>query len=317
VRVSYDARGTWDYFPEYASFRDREIALTKEPFDLVMPRNPHVVLRGRVAGFDTKATCVPNEVRSTLLLPGGKEEHRGRHWTAMHGIRLLPGKWRLHLNFWPVEDVVVETGKLELDDEKTYTVEVHYGNKVAVVEVGFDFGPRRIDDRVACAVAGRWTRGSKGWSGTRTAADASSVLLVLMPGPYEVTGAIKVVDEVRFATPVDLVVGGGDREHLVLRTERAGGIFIPRVPRHLDGIQFIDLVERGFPTAGVVRDEPFAIEWLGNRNEDTTWWMPPGRYTLIRRDQSDREVRRVVVKVHAGEVTRLREGKVMLELDED
>lgn len=317
VRVTYVERSTYNHFAEFAGFRDREVTLSEEETRLVIPRNPRVVIRGRVEGFDPRATCSPSFVQRTLFLPGGKEQPRGWSWWPQHGFHVQPGRWRLDATFVGAPEILVSAAALALDEVKTFEVDVGFTETVGVVEIGFDAGPRFVDDPVACAVEGRVARGTKGWAGTRTVAQAATVLLVLPPDTYDVVGAIRMSDEVRISAPTRVEIRGGDRERLTLRTERAGGILVPAVPRHLDGVQFLELVERDFPGHGCVQGEPFEMAWLGQRQRATTWWVPPGRYTLRRRDQGHREISRLEVEVRAGQVTALEEGPLGLVLRED
>ena len=78
------------------------------------------------------------------------------------------------------------------------------------------------------------------------------------------------------------------------------------------GVTFLRLVERDFPGHGIVEGATFRMAWLTNQQRDTTWWVPPGAYTLQRRDQADKVVEQHAVRVEAGRVIRFEETEAGL-----
>jgi hypothetical protein len=135
------------------------------------------------------------------------------------------------------------------------------------------------------------------WSGRRRNAPHHRILVPLTSGEYEVTGAIRTKDGVRLSETRRVRLEAGQRITLDLRTSPAAGLVTPGTSSEKWNDE-LALLEREFPGSGVVEDPGFRFMWLANRTYPTTWWVPPGHWTLVRRTDGHR-FRRTRVEIDA------------------
>jgi len=314
VTVTYSERSTYAWTAEYAGFEDRRVELREGEIPLHIPRNPIVVpLVGATLG-GTFYRAAPRQFSTTKIRADGTEQLWSSPdlWGREPVLHLTPGGWRLHHRLYSATSSPVETGVLELDQEVEITFEARFEEKAVLVGVHFDVVPDEGEDPLRCAAEGKGLASGRGWTGPRGSAPGSRVLLIFAPGRYAVVGAIGRGDTVRLSHPVVIDLKAGSSRELLLRTDLAGGIRFPAVPRRHDGVNFLRLKERDFPGHGVVDGRKFSMAWLANRRHDTTWWMHPGAYTVQRQDQSDRVIEAHAVKVKAGLVRAFEETEAGL-----
>lgn len=289
---------------EYADGPRRLVPLATREQDLRVPRNPWVRLRVRVEGAPEQAWCPVGDVKVEDV--ERQDAWSGTAYSASHGLSVAPGRWRCSSHVQSAGKVSVETPDLALDSETTIDVPARVPHGQGWLEVAFHVQAAPDDPRLVCAIELRSLPGERGWSGVQAAAPHDRILVFPQPGTYEVTGAIRVGGTVRFSVPRQITVAEGERTSVVLATEPAGGVLMPATPNEFWN-EDVELLERRFPLTGVVEEGRFRFVSMGNRREPTTWWMPPGRWTLVHMADDDKtEIRRVPVTVEPGKVLQLR-----------
>jgi hypothetical protein len=271
---------------------------------LRVARNPWVRIRVRIDGAPEDAWCPVRSVRVQGV--GG----RGQIDDGSHGFFLPPGMWRGDVYVVGAAAVSFVTPRLALDSQATVEARAVLPPSVPWLEVSFV--PRPPEGaRVACAIEAKIVNvGSGSWRGFHGAAPHWHLVVPCSEGEYVMTGAIRVDGDVGISNPRRIVLGKGDRPTVLLATSQAGGVVTPPTAPSAWNDR-LDVLESAFPSPGVVEDAGFRFGWLGNRVLATTWWMPPGTYTLVRRGE-EAELARVTLDVKPGRVLRVLEDDGVL-----
>lgn len=279
----------------YGDGEPRSVRVEGSEVVLRVPRRALLRVRGRIAGAPEEAWLPIDTYGLSTNRPGRNVGTTAN--SASHGIWVDPGPYRVahHLGS-------VATPALEADQERTVDLPATVPSGAGWLDVGFDLRALPGDSRVACATEARRVREGGGWQGGQVTAPHDRALLILPPGAYEVTGAIRTEGTVRFSMARRVEIRADEGTSVTLATAPAGALRLPGPDRGRE----CEIVERAFPLTGVVTASTFRFVGVSWPHEMTTWWLPAGSYVLRQWDDDEPGAEhRLGFEVQEGAVTTL------------
>jgi len=283
----------------YADGAARPIRVEDGEVVLRVPRRALLRVRVRVAGAPEDA-WLPIDTYALSTNRTGRNLATTAN-AASHGIYVEPGPYRISTQFGSVA-----TPELEADGESTVDLPTSLLPGHGWLDVGFDVRALPGDERVACAVEARRLHESARWQGGQATAPHDRALLLLTPGAYEVTGAVRVAGAVRFSAARSVEVRAGEGTSVMLATAPAGALRLAGPYRGRE----CEVVERALPATGAVAVSTFRFVHVSWPQDTTTWWLPAGSYVLRQFDDDEpgSEQRRLPFETREGATTELVQG---------